>query len=1033
MLPAPDDSSTTRYYADGGEEPGRWLGAGADAHDLIGNVHEGDLAAILSGRDPRTGERLITAQGSAGRRLELGSGQASRHGPEGRRLYDIGDAAVALGVTQREVVRMLDIGTAIALGHLVVTPAGDRENHRARDRVHTMSQVSGSYLLPLIEPDGTRYVDESELSRCAAARADEVDPALLRALGGDDDRIPIADAARLVGVTSQYLRRLAAAYEKDRDRIERQLASGQRPRRAYLVAERGTRDEWLVSRRNLVAFAERRVPPAVRVGFDLTLTTEKSLGVLALLSDPAVGREVLSAIQAGNDQGLRWLEGRAARARSGGESVAAEGWTVASFRHLTSRALDPFPHHHNVVANSVELPDGRRRALDARHLYRHGRAASAIATAEMRHRLTTRLGIAWRRGRKGGWEVDGIDDTAIAEFSRRRGEIDEALVELEEALGRGADPSEVEDIVLKTRPAKTHVPARDLVASWRDRAEAIGLDASRLEAICGRDVHHSAPAPAPEEVWARLAAPDGICAGGSVFDRGAVLAGLVDLDVGDASAPRPLVVDAARLEELADGFLDSEHVVPLRDGNDARFTTVEMLGVQRRIAQRYANSRRQQGHVVPSEIIDAVLQRAHGHLTDEQRGLVRAWCRSGRQHRTAIGRAGAGKTTTVAACTDAWRAAGLRVLGAAVKGEAARTLAAATGADCETVAWYLAHDDPHDLPLDTRTVLVVDEASTLSDRDLDALMAMAERTGASLRLIGDPAQHGAVAAGGMFRVLCERHPTAELTSTHRTTHEGDRAAAEALRSGRIDKALDHLADAGHLHVVEDELAVHRDVLARWWAAHLDGDDHPMVDRRNVTRHRLNRLAHVLLRANGEVGDEEMVTTGDRRFSVGDRVAARRPDRSLHVDGDRRAYVRNGAQGTVTHLADYALVVAFDGIGTVQVPRSFIDGQPPGLDLAYALTSYAVQGATHAVSTSRIDPGATRAEAYVDITRGRTANHLYLTQPPDPLSGETLPRAPALPAEQATLHRLERSRPELTAYELTQQRPGERRSVEAPTR
>src|SRR3546814_20346021 len=57
----------------------------------------------------------------------------------------------------------------------------------------------------------------------------------------------------------------------------------------------------------------------------------------------------------------------------------------------------------------------------------------------------------------------------------------------------------------------------------------------------------------------------------------------------------------------------------------------------------------------------------------------------GHRFQTAIGRAGAGKTTTIAACADAWAAAGYRVVGAAVKGEATRTLAAATGIECETV------------------------------------------------------------------------------------------------------------------------------------------------------------------------------------------------------------------------------------------------------------------------------------------------------------------------------------------------------------
>src|SRR4029079_15113755 len=129
-------------------------------------------------------------------------------------------------------------------------------------------------------------------------------------------------------------------------------------------------------------------------------------------------------------------------------------------------------------------------------------------------------------------------------------------------------------------------------------------------------------------------------------------------------------------------------------------------------------------------------------LTAEQQALVTSWCQSGARYQTAIGRAGTGKTTTVAACADAWRAAGYRVMGAAVKGEAARTLAAATGIECETVAWFLAHDDGGVNPFDARTVLVVDEASTLSDRDLDRLMTMTANAAASLRLIGDPAQHG---------------------------------------------------------------------------------------------------------------------------------------------------------------------------------------------------------------------------------------------------------------------------------------------------
>ena len=138
-------------------------------------------------------------------------------------------------------------------------------------------------------------------------------------------------------------------------------------------------------------------------------------------------------------------------------------------------------------------------------------------------------------------------------------------------------------------------------------------------------------------------------------------------------------------------------------------------------------------------------------------------------------------------------------------------------------------------------------------------MDMATRAGAAVRLIGDPAQHGAIAAGGMFRVLCERHRTHTpgLKAAHRVLDPNDQAAAQALREGRIDEAISHLEAAGHLHVVGDDLTMYRHVLGRWWDAHRDGLDHPMVDRRNTTRRQLNRLAHRLRQVNGEIGSEEI--------------------------------------------------------------------------------------------------------------------------------------------------------------------------------
>src|SRR3546814_15048426 len=103
----------------------------------------------------------------------------------------------------------------------------------------------------------------------------------------------------------------------------------------------------------------------------------------------------------------------------------------------------------------------------------------------MRHHLTRHLGIRWRPSRKAGWETDGITNSVVGEFSKRRNEIDDALRELEAEIGRGAHPIEIDHIGLRSRPAKNHTPAADLIASWTERTAPHGLTAEALASLTG--------------------------------------------------------------------------------------------------------------------------------------------------------------------------------------------------------------------------------------------------------------------------------------------------------------------------------------------------------------------------------------------------------------------------------------------------------------------------------------------------------------------------------------------------------------------
>lgn len=100
---------------------------------------------------------------------------------------------------------------------------------------------------------------------------------------------------------------------------------------------------------------------------------------------------------------------KARRGRDGVVQVEGGGFVSAAFRYRMSWAEDPLLHTHVVVGNLTQGPDGRWTALDARHLYRHAKAAGYLYQAALREELTERLGVQWTLVESGTAEVAGVD------------------------------------------------------------------------------------------------------------------------------------------------------------------------------------------------------------------------------------------------------------------------------------------------------------------------------------------------------------------------------------------------------------------------------------------------------------------------------------------------------------------------------------------------------------------------------------------------------------------------------------------------
>jgi conjugative relaxase-like TrwC/TraI family protein len=182
-------------------------------------------------------------------------------------------------------------------------------------------------------------------------------------------------------------------------------------------------------------------------GFDLCFRAPKSVSILFGLGGHETALEVRAAHDSAVGAALGYLERTACWARRGTngiDQISADGFVAAAFRHRTSRAGDPHLHTHVLVANVTRADDGRWSSLDARHLYLHAKTAGFLYEAHLRDDLTRRLGVAWGPVRNGIADLDGIPDSVLKLFSKRRAEIEAEMARRGVTSARAAEIATLE-------------------------------------------------------------------------------------------------------------------------------------------------------------------------------------------------------------------------------------------------------------------------------------------------------------------------------------------------------------------------------------------------------------------------------------------------------------------------------------------------------------------------------------------------------------------------------------------------------------
>ncbi|MFC8660587.1 MobF family relaxase [Streptomyces sp. NPDC057199] len=735
---------------------------------------------------------------------------------------------------------------------------------------------------------------------------------------------------------------------------------------------------------------------------------------------------------------IDWIEEHALATRTGINGIAQEdvrgGLVATLFKHYDNRLGEPLLHHHLVVANKVRGADGKWRSIDGKLLYAMGVAASEFYNQVVVEKVCARLGLEAEErevtpGKRPVMGIKGFDRGVLEPHSKRTRDIGRRLEELLQAYrqehgkepGTAARMALIQQATLETRPAKKKGRSlAQLRAAWRRQAiAAVGRE--RVDALL-RTAQARVSAPGddgsdPAAIDVVQAAEDVLAVvsdARAVWGERHVLAEsrrhVVRLTRGRSSAADGF---AERITErvLEHGSLSITPSDPHRpfapllraDGTSIYRRRESILYTSREVLaaeDRVLNAARTV--VVPALAGDRFTEVAdhfQGHELDAgQRRLAKAFACSDRLVVGGIGPAGAGKTTALQLVRDAVAAGGGRLIPLAPSSRAAKVIEGDLNTTAYTLHGWLAQRDQltegsivhrvlkrrssmrrktvsEEYALRPGDVIVVDEAGMAGTRNLARVVAEAESAGALVRLIGDPAQLGSIESGGLLRQLARAVGVVELEELHRFQTEGEGEATLLLRDGDPADAWSWYLDHGRV-VGGNREEMLNTVFAGWQhdveaglKALMMADDAEMVRE-------LNLRAQAFQHTSGRLDLSLTARLRDElQAAVGDVIVTRKNQRKLSLLGGRD-YVKNGDQWLIEQIDRQGNVhVRHTGHGgRIVLARGYLRKHA---ELGYAYTTHRAQGITVEAAHGLITARTSREAAYVEATRGRQSNHIYV--------------------------------------------------------
>ncbi len=708
-----------------------------------------------------------------------------------------------------------------------------------------------------------------------------------------------------------------------------------------------------------------------RVGFDLTLSPDKTLSLLWARCDEPKRRQLEESFATSCEETIEYIEKHilhdcVRRGPGGILREAPKELTWALFQHGTSRANDPQLHMHCILMNQAKRQDGSYGAVEAKAMFEKQSEIRNVFDLSLAKNLKEHLGLKVIQ-HKEGIEVEGISRNLVEEFSKRRKEI------LERADKIGITTHQAKDLlVLQTRKDKNKdIKERDLIPEWQKKFDEHGFTKDILDTLFNKKLKisitpddesgiHTSILNVIHSSHRSLSESDlrAICA-----KNYAGHCSLSDLD--------------EKVEKLK---LNKELLKIEVENRPVRYTTHESIKREKSALDCGKLLSERTEHPVDEDVIKKILSSyVEKGMSHEQKVAAEYICKSN-DLTLLIGAAGTGKSYSLRATREILEASGYSVRGLAPTGKAAENLETSSGILSKTADKFLYDKEKNKDAFESNTVVIIDEAAMLGSEKMGKLLTEAYKNGSKIILVGDDKQLASLQPGRPFEVLKNQVGACEITEVRRQKIEWQKQAAQDMRDGKARNAFLKYEDNGLVCHKESWEEIKKQLTTDWCK---DRSEYPeesqliLATTREKVRE-INQSIRTSLMESGDINKKKTtrinVSISDghfesREFAPGDRIYFTRNNSELDV--------KNGTLGTIENI-----IREKRGVFTIEAKTdngkriNFTTDKYNSLDHGYAATVHKSQGDTVNRTYLIAEKMMNQEAAYVSLSRHKDECRIY---------------------------------------------------------